>query len=301
MNDTLLLIISLFAALLGSIVRKYYMDGNKAGMAGVFVCNAVASAVSAVVLLVWGGFGASSTFTLILGTAFGLVTALQAIFNLAALALGPMSYTTVIVSFSTVITALSGKLFFGENIYAVQIIGIVLMLVSFVFAVDKKSEEKSANLRWLIVCGLAFIFSGGIGIMQKIHQTSSFKGELNAYLVIAFVASTVVSAAVAIFLYLKGSKDSPVSKKALPAIDKRFIFMLVLMIINGVSVAVNHKLNLYLSGVMDSATFFPIVNGGGLVLSTVAALIIFRERLSVKQWIGLGVGILSVIFLCNPF
>ena len=137
--------------------------------------------------------------------------------------------------------------------------------------------------------------------MQKIHQTSSFKGELNAYLVTAFIASTVISTAVAVFLYLKGSKESLENKKALPAIDKKFVFMLVLMIVNGVSVAVNHKLNLYLSGVMDSATFFPIVNGGGLVLSTVAALIIFRERLSVKQWIGLGVGILSVIFLCNPF
>lgn len=52
---------------------------------------------------------------------------------------------------------------------------------------------------------------------------------------------------------------------------------------------------------MDSAIFFPIVNGGGLVLTTLAAVLLFKERLSVKQWMGVAFGIISVVFLCNPF
>lgn len=52
---------------------------------------------------------------------------------------------------------------------------------------------------------------------------------------------------------------------------------------------------------MDSAVFFPLVNGGGLILTTVSAFIIFREKFSKKQWIGLIVGMLSVAFLCLPF
>ena len=54
-------------------------------------------------------------------------------------------------------------------------------------------------------------------------------------------------------------------------------------------------------GGMDSAVFFPIVNGGGLVLSTLAAVLIFKEKLNKKQWIGITLGICSVVFLCNPF
>ena len=77
--------------------------------------------------------------------------------------------------------------------------------------------------------------------------------------------------------------------------------MLGIMVAGGVCVAVNNKLNLYLSGVMDSAVFFPIVNGGGLVLATLAAVLLFREKLSKKQWIGVAFGIASVVFLCNPF
>ena len=41
--------------------------------------------------------------------------------------------------------------------------------------------------------------------------------------------------------------------------------------------------------------------GGGLVLTTLAAVLLFKERLSVKQWIGVAFGIISVVFLCNPF
>ena len=82
----------------------------------------------------------------------------------------------------------------------------------------------------------------------------------------------------------------------------KLIWLLIgIMVINGACVAVNNKFNLYLSGVMDSAIFFPIVNGGGLVLTTLAAVLLFKERLSVKQWIGVAFGIISVVFLCNPF
>ena len=77
--------------------------------------------------------------------------------------------------------------------------------------------------------------------------------------------------------------------------------MLGIMLASGVCVAVNNKLNLYLSGVMDSAVFFPIVNGGGLVLTTLAAVLLFKEKLSTKQWIGVVIGIASVVFLCDPF
>ena len=76
---------------------------------------------------------------------------------------------------------------------------------------------------------------------------------------------------------------------------------MLVMMVSGACVAVNNKLNLYLSGVMDSAVFFPIVNGGGLVLTTVAAFLLFKEKLTKKQWVGLIVGICAVVFLANPF
>ena len=133
--------------------------------------------------------------------------------------------------------------------------------------------------------------------MQKVHQSSEYKDELNSFLVIAFVVSTLVCFVAAAFLKKKEEKTENVMKIS----KKELILTVVLMITSGICVAANNNLNLYLSGVIPSAVFFPIVNGGGLVLITLTALIIFREKLTKKQWVGLIFGIVSVIFLCNPF
>ena len=56
-------------------------------------------------------------------------------------------------------------------------------------------------------------------------------------------------------------------------------------------------MNLYLSGAMNPIVFFPIVNGGVILLSGIAAICVFREKLSKQQWIGLAVGFASIMCL----
>ena len=300
MNITVTLILSLAAALIGSIAKKYYTDKAPTGLSGAFVFNAVSSLIAAVILLYWGGFGTLSVFTIVLGVAFGAVTALQGITNISALQVGPMSYTSVIISFSTLISAFSGVMFFGESLGWVQIVGIVLMLASFVLATKSDGDEKKANLKWLFLCVIAFVATGGIGVMQKVHQSSAYKDELNAFLIVAFISSAVICAMFATLMKRRGSRVVEENERGKNS-KKQVWLMLAIMIASGVFVAVNNKFNLYLSGVMNSAVFFPIVNGGGLVLTTLAALMLFKEKLSTKQWIGVVLGIASVVFLCNPF
>ncbi|MBR2907101.1 MAG: EamA family transporter [Clostridia bacterium] len=300
MNVPLTLILSLAAALGGSIAKKYYTDKEPAGLSGGFAFNAVGCLTAAVILLCWGGFGTSSVFTIWLGVVFGAVTALQGITNIAALQVGPMSYTSVIISFSTLISALSGVMFFDESLGWAQIVGIVLMLASFVLAAKSDGDEKKANLKWLFLCLITFAATGGIGIMQKVHQSSEYRDELNAFLIIAFVSSAIICTVFAALLKRReGRSADSKSNKNVP--NKHFVFLLTIMIASGACVAVNNKFNLYLSGVMDSAVFFPIVNGGGLVLTTLSAVLLFKERLSKKRWVGVVLGIASVVFLCNPF
>ncbi len=291
------LIISLVAVVMSNILKKTFAKSAVTGMTAAYAYSAVVGISTAVVLLIWGGLGEVSAYTAILATVFGIVTSLQNSVNMLSMQIGPMSYTTVIMSFSTLISALSGLFFFGESVAVSQLIGIVLMLFSFVLAVDKKDGEKSASLRWLILCIICFFLTGGIGIMQKIHQSSDFRGELNGFLIIAFAVSSVISTILSVVTSKGGKKrifPEGTDKKAL-------VKAIVLMILPGLFVGANNKLNLYLTGKMDSAVFFPVFNGSMLVITTLAAVVIFRERLTKKQWLGIAVGILSVLFLCLKF
>lgn len=297
MYEYVLLVCSLFAVVLGTVIKKYYMRESVKGLTPVFLYNAITGLVSAIIIFFWGGIDKVSLFTLLLGIVFGLITTLQTITLLKAMEIGPMSYTTLINSFSTLIPTLSGALFFNEKIELVHIFGIILMIISFVLSVDKSKNNDSASIKWLIYSIIAFICTGGIGVMQKIHQSSEFKGELNAFLVLAFVVSFVF--AIILTLLFSKKENNPILQKNKSG-KVNYIILLVI-VIAGACVAVNNKLNLYLSGVMDSAVFFPIVSGGGLVLTTISALIVFKEKLTKKQWAGIIIGILSVILLCNPF
>ena len=290
------LIISMSACLVAYLAKKVFINRSSGGMTPVYVFNAVGCIVSALVLFAWGGVKGASLFTILLGALFGITVSLQGAFMTQALQIGPMSYTIVISTCSTVFTALSGFFFFDERIGAFQIVGIVLMLSSFVFANEKKEDEKKGNLKWFIYSILAFIGSGAIGFMQKIHQTSQYKGELNEFLVIAFAISFVFSTVMAL-IYAKRDKQPLLEKTESGKVNWTII---AIMILSGACVAANHKLNLALSGVIDSAIFFPLVNGGNLVLTTLSALLIFKERLTKKQWIGVLLGALSVLFLCLP-
>ena len=292
MDTTLLLSISLAAALCGNVVRKIYTNRSEGG-AGIFVFSSVGCLVAAVVLIAWGGIGKISPFTALLGLLFGAVTAMQTVANMAALRVGPLSYKSVIISCSTLISALSGFFFFGESIGVWEILGILSMLISFLLAHASDEKERKGSALWLLLCGIAFLATGAIGVMQKLHQSSAFRSELNGFLILAFLVSAFVSGVVAIALRkrMKGKSSG--------GFDTRGVLLcLSLMLCSGICCAVNNLLNLHLSGVMDSAVFFPIVNGGGLLLTTLAAFLIFRERLTGKQWIGVGFGIASVVLLC---
>ena len=297
MDNYVLLSISLFAVVLGTVIKKYYMKASTKGLTSVFLYNAITGIVSGVIIFIWGGIEKVSLFTLLLGIVFGLITTIQTVTLLKAVEIGPMSYTTLINSFSTLIPTLSGALFFNEKIELAHVFGIILMLISFVLSVDTSKKEDATSLKWLIYSIIAFACTGSIGVMQKIHQSSEFKSELNAFLVIAFAISFML----AVILTFAFSKKE--NNLILPKTEKGKVNWLFLgiVVIAGACVAVNNKLNLFLSGVMDSAVFFPIVSGGGLVLTTIAALIVFKEKLTKKQWFGIVIGIVSVILLCNPF
>jgi multidrug transporter EmrE-like cation transporter len=57
-------------------------------------------------------------------------------------------------------------------------------------------------------------------------------------------------------------------------------------------------LNLRLSGLLPSQLFFPVINGSAIILSSLASIVIFKERLNKKQIIGLCGGILSLVAIC---
>lgn len=328
----LLLIVSIAACLLGGLARTYYCKLISGRIRDYYLLNGACSVVCA--LLLWGmaGFGRLqvSAYTLWLGVLFGTVVMVQSLTSSAALRCGPWSYTQVITSLATIIPAVSGALFWHESIGAAQVVGMALLVVCFVCSVDtRRNSDRGASLQWLALCFVAFLGTGAIGVMQKLHQTSPYKGELAGFLVASFAVSAAVSMLIWALMPLgekrrgrtaaaaagaaaaeehtqaENASAAPVASAGAPAAapavlsrTKKFWLSAGLFCVLGICTAINHQFNLYLSGVLPAAVFFPVVNGSNLVLVTVCSVVLFRERLSRRQWVGLALGTAAVLLLC---
>lgn len=248
-----LLAVSIIVTLVYNLVRNAFSKRHMQTQADLQLFNLACSAVSALVLLavaLLSNAAPPSGYTLLLGLVFGILTALAALFNIQALGCGPVSYTTLIVTSSMMIPALSGWVLYGETVSPLKFVGIALMLLSVFLSIFRTDEtEKKASVKWLIMSLLTMLFTSFIGIVQKVHQSSLHSEELMYFLVIAFFVSALYSAAAVLF-YRKKKIHS-----ALSFSPRKTVFWM--SVGSGVAIAAANVINLYLCGVMESIDAFP--------------------------------------------
>ena len=192
-----------------------------------------------------------------------------------------MHITLLITTSSMIIPTISG-VFFGET-FSLPRLCVVFVMIFFIYLSLDKGSDMRINKLWLIYCLLAFVFQGGIGVLQKIHQSSLYKNETGVFLLTAFICSLIYSC-----IRTKKSFGELNFQK------KHLCFALLC----GVCTFGMNYLNLKLSGILPSQLFFPIINGSAIILSSVASVLIFKEKLSKKQLIGLCGGMISLVAIC---
>jgi len=222
-----------------------------------------------------------SFFTVLLGLLFGVVTALSNLFKMLSLSNGPMNITLLVTTSSMVIPTMSG-VFFGEA-FSLAKLFVAVILIWFIYLSVSKSDDTKIGRKWFLFCLLAFLFQGTVGVLQKIHQNSAHKTEVSGFLFVAFICAIIFC-----FIRNRGFNQKI-------ELDKKMV--IIGLICGGCSFGMNY-INLKLSGLLPSQLFFPLVNGSAIVLSSLMSVILFKERLSKRQTIGLVGGIVSLIAIC---
>ena len=228
-----------------------------------------------------------STYTLVSSVIFGLVTAVSQYFCLLSMKLGPMSFSVLFTYLSALIPTVFGCIYRSSMPTTVQIIGLILMVITFILSIDF-NEESGMSVKWLFAVAGSFLGMGLIGVCQTVHQTSSFAYEINGFLFWTFTFALLFFILLYIPYFIKGGK---IGKNTYKPIDWAN------MTITGVFMGAINLINLYLSGKLPSIIFFPIVNGGVIILSGIASLVLFKEKMSKKKLCGLIIGIAATCLI----
>ena len=239
------------------------------GTVGIFICNIKA-------------FLTATPTTYFYGVLFGVVTIIAQWCYTVALGRGPTSICAMIYSFGFILPTISGPVFWNEPFGITNFIGIAVAVVAIITSAltDNKSDKKGTG--FVLPNIVAMLASGGLGLLQKIHQKSDDAYNLDGFLVSAFLVSTVIS--LFMMLISKQRTEEKISIKIPP-------------VMAGLCLGIVSLVNTMLAGIMDSAIFFPTQNIGVMMACMIAGIFIFKEKPTKPQIIAFVLGIVSILVL----
>ena len=285
-----LLAVSIVLAVCKSSLYNSYAKNNATTLFSTFRFNTISYGAAAIIAL--GGTLISqetvSAATVLCALFYAIfVFSLQTI-SIIAMSVGAMSTTAICVMYGMIIPSIAGPIFWKEPIGFLQIAGIIMMIVSLWFLKGKTPpENKKMTNKWILLALVAFILSGMAGVMEKIHQSTDGAGERMSFVFVACIFMFAFSVIGGFITYKKREKN-PVSVVPLLAIP------------SGLVIGFYSMVNLTLAGKLASIIYYPIANGGAMILTVLVSVIVFREKFDRLRIIGTVVGILGILFLSLP-
>ena len=196
-----------------------------------------------------------------------------------------VSVTSIAGKMSVVIPVLFGVFLYNESVTFLKILGIIIALIAVYLSSVK--EDKSENTGTLLFPVLLFLGSGAIDTILKYVQVNHVADED----VSIFSGSLFGIAAIFAVLIL-----------AIKSIKKREAFG-VKNVIAGIILGVpNYYSIVFLIKALqnknfESSTLFTINNVAIVIVSTLVGLLLFKEKFSLKNKIGVALAILGIVLV----
>ena len=195
-----------------------------------------------------------------------------------------VTVTSLSSKLSVVLPILAGVIMFSERLNFVATLGIVLALVALVLVIGGRggnSENHSKNW-WLPVC---IFFGTGTGdILMKVTEQKNAGDDLGFMIAFIYFVALLFGIILVIYDLIKG-KSKWQWKSALGGIG--------LGVINFFSTSsVYHAMRSF-----DNVVLFPIYNIGVVSLTALVGWLVFKEKLTWKNYLGLAIAVIAVILI----
>lgn len=208
------------------------------------------------------------------------------IFALSAQKIG-VALTSVASKMSVVVPVLAGLVLLNESINLLAGLGVGLALLAFYLTLGQ-GESRSFPKKYVILPVLLFLGNGINDTLMKYSEYHHVEGgnDLILFLSVVFFTAMILGLIISLARYIDSKK---------PILVRNIIAGIILGLINFGSTFYILKA----MGVFESSVVFPITNAGIVSLSALTGYFFFREKLSLKNWIGIGLAIIAILLIAN--
>ena len=232
----------------------------------------------------------SSNTTLFFVLAFivGLLFVLT--FNLYAHGAQKIGVTpsTIANKMSMIIPIIIGLILLNEEVTFNKILGISFAFVA-IFLSSIGDRKYSLNKNHLIIIVLLFIGQGlADGILNWAQKFILNGSNMNLFFAVTFLAAGFTGL---LFIFFK------LSSQKVKIEPKSIIWGIVLGIPNYLTLL--YFVKSLKSELFSSSEIFPIINIGVIIFCTILSIILFRERVSIYNWLGVILGVFSIFIILS--
>ena len=276
---------------------RLYEGAVKQSTVAALVLLVVIGLFGAFQYLVVGGFRLEITQVSMMWAALMAVVMIPYyVVGIQVLSLGSLAiYSMFMMLGGMLVPFFYGILFLKETVSWGKVTGTVLLTVFIVLqAAGQPVTEKRATgwkkYLFFALCMVIFFINGMTGVIAKAHQISAGAVDAVSFTVLSCSMTALLSAGLLVFWFIKNPKGTAGEVK--PMLRWK---PLLLMVCVGAAGYTGNFLHLIAASNVPASVQFPLVSGGVIALSALVSAFLFREKLSVREWLSVAGAFASTV------
>jgi len=216
------------------------------------------------------------------------------IFNIVGMTAQKISVAVASVAnkLSLIIPVILSVYLYHETVRGWKLFGVILALIAVILTCyqprNKSNEKKEENGKWKYILPVALFLGSGLldALINHVQQTYVTVENSNAYLISGFFSAAIIGTLYLEYQYMIGKQV--------------FSFKNVLA---GILIGIPNYFSIWClvhflkQSPWQSSASIPVNNMGIVLFSSVVAWILFKERLSAINWVGILLSIVAIYFI----
>ncbi|MEI7627243.1 MAG: DMT family transporter [Bacteroidota bacterium] len=216
------------------------------------------------------------------------------IFNIVGMTAQKISVAVASVAnkLSLIIPVILSVYLYHETVRGWKLFGVILALIAVILTCyqprNKRNEKKEENGKWKYILPVALFLGSGLldALINHVQQTYVTVENSNAYLISGFFSAAIIGTLYLEYQYMIGKQV--------------FSFKNVLA---GILIGIPNYFSIWClvhflkQSPWQSSASIPVNNMGIVLFSSVVAWILFKERLSAINWVGILLSIVAIYFI----
>ncbi len=247
--------------------------------------NALLGGICTLIFFAIGGFSVKITwYSLLMAAGMAILVMLYNLIGFRIMKMGSMAiYTLFLMTGGMVVPYIWGLAFWNEPFSLLRLLGLLLIIVA-VF-LSNVSKEKIGTWQ-ILMCAAVFLINGFTSVISKAHQIElNFETVDLITFIMWFNTCKFVLAGIAYLIACCKKKETAEKKGEKAKLSSILPIILGSAILSGGAFV----LQLLSASKLPATVLFPIQTGGTMILSSLAGVVFFREKLSKSIMIGLSI------------